>query len=87
LHIISAGTYAGTEHLVQSENGTKRFYVDGNLLKGYINVGDIERSGIYTALIREKTGLDSIDFELIKQRPQLMAFNRQKRAVLLSGKE
>ena len=37
-------------------------------------MGDVRRAGIYTSLIREKTPLDTIDFELIKHKPQLMAF-------------
>ena len=37
------------------------------MLKGYILIDKIERAGIYTSLIREKTPLDSIDFELIKE--------------------
>ncbi|MDR3216787.1 MAG: FAD-dependent oxidoreductase [Clostridiaceae bacterium] len=86
LHIVSAGSYTGEEHVVKTPHGSKRFYVKDNLLKGYINIGDIERSGIYTALIRETVPLDTIDFEMIKQRPQLMAFDRQRRASLLSGR-
>ena len=46
---------------------------------GYIMIGDIKRAGIYTALIKNQTPLDSIDFELIKQKPQLMAFSAEDR--------
>lgn len=37
------------------------------------------RAGIYTSLIKEKTPLDGIDFDLIKEKPQLMAFSRADR--------
>ena len=33
----------------------------------------------YTALIREKTPLSSVDFELLRQKPQFMAFSAEKR--------
>lgn len=85
LHMITAGSYDGESYTV-NDNGTykKLFYKD-NLLKGYILIGNVARAGIYTSLIREKTPLDSIDFELIKDKPQLMAFTRKERAKKLSG--
>ena len=48
-------------------------------------IGDIERAGIYTSMIRDQTPLDSIDFELVKEKPQLMAFDRSERAKMLGG--
>ncbi len=50
-----------------------------------ILIGDIKRAGIYTSLIREKTPLDTIDFDLIKQHPQLMAFAKTERKAKLAG--
>lgn len=55
------------------------------LLKGFIIIGDVTRSGIYTSLIRNQTPLDTIDFDLIRRSPGLMAFSRQKRDVILGG--
>ena len=52
---------------------------------GYILVGNVARAGIYTALIREKPPLSSIDFELMLDKPQLMAFSRRDRATLMGG--
>ena len=46
-------------------------------------VGDVGRAGIYTSLIRNQTPLDTIDFELMKQHPQLMAFSRKERIKML----
>ena len=43
------------------------------------------RAGIYTKLIREQVPLDTIDFELIKEKPQLMAFAKAERAKQLAG--
>ena len=48
-------------------------------------IGNVERAGIYTSLIREKKNLSSIDFDLIKERPQLMAFSKRERAKTLGG--
>ena len=41
--------------------------------------------GIYTALIREKTPLDSIDFALMLEKPQLMAFSKRDRQMKMGG--
>jgi NAD(P)H-nitrite reductase large subunit len=63
----------------------KKLVTKDGLLKGYILVGDVARAGIYTALIKERKPLDSIDFELIKEKPQLMAFSRVDREKMLGG--
>ena len=74
LHIVSAGTYDGDEYLETDGESYKKLVTKDGLLKGFIIMGDVRRAGIYTSLIREKTPLDTIDFELIKRSPQLMAF-------------
>jgi NAD(P)H-nitrite reductase large subunit len=85
LHIITAGAYTGEVYISKEEGSYKKLFYKDNMLKGYILIGKIERAGIYTSLIREKTPLDSIDFELIKDKPQLMAFSMKERAQKLSG--
>jgi NAD(P)H-nitrite reductase large subunit len=85
LHIITAGSYNGETYTVQTENSYKKLVTRDNLLKGYILIGEVARAGIYTSLIREKTPLDTVDFELIKEKPQLMAFTTAERAVKLGG--
>ncbi|MEZ4357519.1 MAG: FAD-dependent oxidoreductase [Eubacteriales bacterium] len=85
LHIITAGSYVGEECVETKEDVYKKFVTKDNLLKGYILIGDVERAGIYTSLIREKTPLDTIDFELIKEKPQLMAFSKVERSKKLGG--
>lgn len=78
-HMITAGSYEGNVYTEkEGENYKKLFYKD-NRLMGYIMIGDIKRAGIYTVLIKNQTPLDSIDFELIKQKPQLMAFSAEDR--------
>ena len=86
LHIITAGSYDGDVSSETSESGYKKFVTKDNRLVGYILIGDVMRAGIYTSLIREKTPLDTIDFELIKEKPQLMAFAKDVRAQKLGTK-
>ena len=87
LHYVSAGSYDGEEIIVPTdgEYSYKKLVVKDGKLKGYIIIGDVERAGIYTSLIREETPLDSIDFEIIKQKPQLMAFAKSERKEKLGG--
>ncbi|MDR1321307.1 MAG: FAD-dependent oxidoreductase [Gracilibacteraceae bacterium] len=86
LHMVTAGSYAGEEYTRRSGGDYKRLVYEDDRLKGFILIGSIERAGIYTALIRKQTPLSSIDFELIKEKPQLMAFSRQERARQLGGR-
>ena len=85
LHMITAGTMVGEDHIIRTEGGYKRLCTKDNRLMGYIMVGDVERAGIYTALIREKTPLDTIDFDLMLEKPQLMAFSKRDRQTLMGG--
>ena len=85
LHMITAGTMVGEDHVIRTEGDYKRLCTKDNRLMGYIMVGDVERAGIYTALIREKTPLDTIDFDLMLEKPQLMAFSKRDRQTLMGG--
>lgn len=87
LHIITAGSYDGEAWTEKAEHTYKKLVSKDNLLKGFILIGDVARAGIYTSLVREETPLDTIDYELIKQKPQLMAFAMDQRAVKLGGKK
>lgn len=84
LHIITAGAYDGEAYIVEKENEYKKLFTKDGYMVGYILIGEIARAGIYTSLIREKTSLDTIDFDLIKEKPQLMAFSKKDRAKVLS---
>ncbi len=85
LHMITAGTMTGDDHITRENGSYKRLCTKDDRLMGYILVGNVARAGIYTALIREKTPLSSIDFELMLDKPQLMAFSRRDRATLMGG--
>lgn len=84
LHLITAGSYRGEKLAEETEEGYKAFFVEDGLLKGYILLGGpLEGAGIYTTLIREKTPLSSLNFELLREKPQLMAFSVEKRREML----
>lgn len=84
-HIITAGTYTGHVYCEADKNGFKKLFYSDNKLNGFIMIGNIEKAGIYTALIREKTPLDTLDFNLICKMPGLMAFSKEERASKLGG--
>lgn len=84
-HIITAGSYDGESYIKEDGVNYKRLITKDNLLKGFILIGDIERAGIYTSMIRDKVPLDSVDFDLLKEAAQLMAFSKEERAKKLGG--
>jgi NAD(P)H-nitrite reductase large subunit len=80
LHVITAGSYVGEDTVFRTETGYKRLFIKDGKLVGYILIGDmIDRAGIYTSLVRNKTDLSTIDFELISEQPMLMAFAKKER--------
>jgi NAD(P)H-nitrite reductase large subunit len=85
LHIITAGNYIGTEYSETKDGNYKRLFYSDNKLNGYILIGDVEKAGIYTSLIREQTPLDTIDFALVCEKPGLMAFTKEDRRIKLGG--
>ncbi len=85
LHIISAGSYDGDAYVSVEGNNFKKLVTKDNQLKGYILMGDVDRAGIYTSLIKENINIDECDFELLKTKPQLMAFRRERRNDKLAG--
>ena len=90
LHAMTAGTaFSETEggSMVEekSEAGWKRFFLKDGYLTGFMLLGDVDRAGIYTALIREKIPLDSIDFAVLKKSPTLAAMPKENRRKKLGG--
>ena len=90
LHAMTAGTAfseadGGSIVEEKTEAGWKRFFVKDGLLTGFMLLGDVDRAGIYTALIREKTPLDSIDFAVLKKSPTLAAMPKENRRKKLGG--
>ena len=85
LHIMTAGAYEGEMIEKKQDDAVKRFFIKDGLLKGFILIGEPERAGIYTSLIREKTPLDTLDFELTKQAASNLMFSREIRRKKFGG--
>jgi NAD(P)H-nitrite reductase large subunit len=85
LHMVTAGNYTGEVYTAIKDGNYKRLFYSDNKLNGYIIIGNVEKAGIYTSLIRERTPLDTIDFSLVCERPGLMAFTKEARAEKLGG--
>ena len=85
LHIMTAGTYVGEMYEEKSDSTLKRLFTKDGLLKGFILIGKTERAGIYTSLIRERTPLDTIDFETMKKVATSVAFSPENRRKKFGG--
>ena len=48
-------------------------------------MGDVARAGIYTSMIREQIPLTDVDFELLREKPQMMMFGKARREEKLAG--
>lgn len=85
-HLITAGSYTGEKQESQTKDSYRALFIEDGTLKGFILGGDeIDRAGIYTSLIREKTPLSDVDAALLRDRPQLMLFGRLARNQKLGG--
>lgn len=85
LHAMTAGTYDGELYEEKTETSIKRLFTKDGFLKGFILIGETERAGIYTSLIREKTPLDTIDFDLLKKVATSAAFSSEVRRKKFGG--
>ncbi|MGI6021162.1 MAG: NAD(P)/FAD-dependent oxidoreductase [Lachnospiraceae bacterium] len=87
LHAMSAGSYPDDGEIYEEKTETtlKRLFIKDGYLKGFMLIGDIQRAGIYTSLIRERVSLDTIDFDVLKKSPSLAAFSSDKRFTKLGG--
>ena len=90
LHAITAGSYFwesdGGEMYEEKGNGTlKRLFTKDGVLTGFILIGQVERAGIYTSLIREKVPIDTINFDILKKNPTLFAYSQNQRRKMLGG--
>lgn len=90
LHAMTAGSCftedeGGQLYEENTADKIKMLFTKDGLLTGYILIGDVDRAGIYTSLIREKTPLDSIDFEMLKKIPTSAAFSHEIRVEKFGG--
>ena len=85
LHAMTAGVYEGELYEEKTDSSVKRLYVKDDLLKGFILIGREERAGIYTSMIREKTPVSSVNFELMKKAASTAAFSAESRRKKFGG--
>ena len=85
LHIISAGSMDGECEVWDTGQSYRKLSFSDNRLKGYIMIGDVDRAGIYTSLIREQTPLDEVDSDILKSSPQMLIFSKAVRKQKMAG--
>lgn len=84
-HIMTAGSYEG-ELFEQTDGDTvKKLYTENGCLNGFMMLGNVARAGIYTSLIRNKTPLSEVDFDLVAKEPSLITFTEKYRRQKLGG--
>ena len=84
-HMMTAGSYDGELYEEKTADGIKKLFVKDNRLVGFIILGDVNKVGIYTSLIRNKTPIDTIDFEILKKDLSLLPFYSDYRSNVLGG--
>lgn len=67
------------------EKHIRRLFVKDDKLTGFMLLGQMHRTGIYTALIRNQTPLSAVDFERLRIEPQLAAMGAAYRDKVLKG--
>jgi NAD(P)H-nitrite reductase large subunit len=90
LHVMTAGSYYGADNggEVYEEEAAgkyKRLYSRDGYLTGFIIIGNTERAGIYTSLIRERIPLSAINYEMLKKVVSLAPFSDDYRKQRLEG--
>jgi len=85
LHALTAGAYEGELQEEKTGSSIKRFYTEGDRLKGFMLIGCEERAGIYTSMIREGTPLSSVPFESMKKAASTALFPEKVRRKMFGG--
>ncbi|MGI6772406.1 MAG: NAD(P)/FAD-dependent oxidoreductase [Clostridiales bacterium] len=85
LHAMTAGNAEGEVYEEKGENSLKRLFTKDGCLAGFILIGITERAGIYTSLIREKTPLCTLNFDLLKKSATTASFSPEIRRKKFGG--
>ena len=85
LHAMTAGAYEGELYEEKTDHSLKRLFTKDDELKGFILIGCDERAGIYTSLIREKTPLSGLDFDMLRRTATTAAFSPEIRRKKFGG--
>lgn len=86
-HCHTAGSQPEGCEMFEEADDThiKRLFVKEDKLTGFMILGTMHRTGIYTALIRNQTPLSTVDFARLKIEPQLAALGSAFRDKVLKG--
>lgn len=85
MHIMTAGSYDGEMYEEKTDGTVKRLFTKDGLLTGFILIGNTERAGIYTSLIRERVPLGTVDFEMLRKSATYAAFSPEIRRKKFKG--
>lgn len=90
LHAMTAGSMfdesnGGEVYRERTGNGIKKLFSRDGRLTGFILIGDVDRAGIYTNMIRKRIPLSEVDYEDLKKIPNLFAFGKKYRDKILGG--
>ncbi|SDY39351.1 NAD(P)/FAD-dependent oxidoreductase [Eubacterium barkeri] len=78
-YMLTAGSTMGDPVVVEEKGTLKKFYIQDDRLVGFIILGDCDRGGIYTELIRNQTPLSETDWAMLMEAPRLAAFGKNIR--------
>ena len=89
-HMMTAGSSfkpedGGEVYEEIDEKHIKKLFYRNDTLTGFMLVGETCRAGIYTAMIREKTPLSSVNFDMLKETPTSAAFSQETRRKMFGG--
>ncbi len=90
LHALSAGCsfpeeQGGETYSEQDETHVRRLFFKDGVMTGFMLIGDVARAGIYTALIRDRRPLETLDMERLKKSPDFLAFSKETRRNFFGG--
>lgn len=84
-HALTAGAYRGEMTEIVSGDNVKRLFVEDGRLVGFMLLGDVERAGILTAMVRDKAPVTAEMLEMLKKSLSLEGLSAQKRKEILGG--
>ena len=84
-HAFTAGCYEGELVEEKSDKCIKRLFIHNGFCVGFILIGNVDKSGIYTNLIREKVSLEKADLKILKKQPTLFLLGTEIRRNKLGG--
>ena len=87
LHCATAGAYPEDSEITEEkgEDSIRRLYIKDGRLAGYMIIGDVNRAGVYTSLVREKTAVDTLNKAELLRSPSLAVFSADTRKQKLGG--